>query len=80
MAYTTIQITKETREKLSSFKANERNTYDEILSMLMNLVPSGDDEGEYTDEFRASLFRSLIDLKGGRTYTMQEIKKMTGVK
>ena len=78
MAYTTIQISKETRERLAKLKAS-RETYDELLSVLLDLVPSGDDEGEYTDEFRASLLRSLTDIKHGRTYSTKEVRRNLGI-
>lgn len=41
---------------------------------LLGLIPSGDDEGEYTDEFRASLLRGLIDIKHGRIFSGKEVK------
>ncbi len=76
---TTIQISKETREKLNGLKFYRRATYDEIIDALVNLVPSGDNEGEYTDEFRASLLRSLTDMKSGRSYSSVEVRKRLGV-
>jgi hypothetical protein len=56
-----------------------RETYDELLNALLDLVPQGDDEGAYTEEFKASLLRALSDVKHGRTYSMQEIRKRLGV-
>ena len=79
MSYTTIQISQETREKLSKLKASERETYDEILNSLMDLIPSGDDEGEYTEEFKASLMRAIADVKRGRVYSMKDVRKELGV-
>ena len=79
MSYTTIQISQETREKLSKLKASERETYDEILNSLMDLIPSGDDEGEYTEEFKASLMRAIADVKRGRVYSMKDVRKEIGV-
>lgn len=57
MNYTTIQIKETTREKLAKFKVNQKETYDELLNSLMELVPSEDDEGKYTNEFKAALMR-----------------------
>ena len=76
---TTIQIDKETRDRLSGLKAAERDTYDDLLNKLMDLIPSGDDEGEYTDEFKASLMRGLSDIRHGRTVSISELKKRTGI-
>ncbi len=79
MAYTTIQISAETRRKLSQLKASERETYDELLNSLISLVPEGDDEGKYTPEFRASLLRSLQDIRAGRVHTLESVKKELGL-
>jgi hypothetical protein len=79
MAYTTIQITTATREKLASLKGAFRGTYDDLLTSLLNLVPTKDDEGEYSDEFRASMLRGLSDIKAGRVYTLEEAKKFLGI-
>ena len=79
MVYTSIQIAPETRERLAKLKSNERETYDELLNALIDLVPSGDDEGEYSDEFKASLLRSLVDIRHGRVHSMDEVKKQLGI-
>ena len=80
MTYTTIQISKATREKLNRLRPYKRATYDDIILTLMELMPEGDEEGNYTDEFRASLLRGLLDIKNGRTYTSAEVKKKLGIK
>lgn len=75
MSYTTIQVTKTTREKLNKLRPYKRATYDDIIGTLMELIPEGDDEGAYTDEFRVSLLRGLLDIKSGRTYAGSEVMK-----
>ena len=79
MIYTTIQVSVETRERLAKLKSCVKGTYDELLSTLLDFVPSGDDEGEYTNEFKASMIRSLVDVKSGRTYSMDDVKKRLGI-
>ncbi|MDE1857204.1 MAG: hypothetical protein KGH98_03940 [Candidatus Micrarchaeota archaeon] len=79
MSYTTIQIAKSTREKLNALKYYKRATYDEIIEALIALIPEGDDEGKYTQEFRASLLRGLIDIKNRRTYNTAELRSRLGV-
>ncbi len=54
-------------------------TYDELLNALMSLVPEGDDEGVYTEDFRASLLKGLLDLKEKKTHTTEEVKKQLGI-
>lgn len=80
MTYTTIQINVNTRKRINNLKDTLRQTYDEILNSLLDLVPSGDDEGKYTDEFKASILRGLIDIKHGRTRSVEEVKQTLGIK
>ncbi len=79
MDYTTIQIDKRTRSRLTKMRFHPRQTYDALLNGLMDLVPKGDDEGEYTDAFRASLLRGLIDIRQGRTRSSAEVRKRLGI-
>jgi hypothetical protein len=76
--FTTIQITPQTRGRLESLKAYRRETYEEVLSKLLNLVPESDDEGAFRPEFRSSLLRGMLDIKNGRTHTQSEMKKRLG--
>ena len=79
MTYTTIQVAKTTRLRLQKFRVGTRETYDEIINALMDLIPTGDDEGEYTPEFRNSILRGLIDIKRGRVYTLEQVEKRLGL-
>ena len=79
MTYTTIQITKSTRDKLNRLKPYKRATYDDIIGTLMELIPGGDEEGLYTEEFRVSLLLRPLDIKNSRTYTEVEVKKKLGM-
>ncbi len=73
--YTTIKIRPKTRESLARLKGNHRQTYEEIINKLLKIVPEGDDEGGYTDDFRAALLDSLVDFRKGRSLTNDELKK-----
>ena len=79
MPYTTIQILPQTREKLSKLKSSQRETYDELLNRLLSLVPAGDDEGEYTEDFRIGLLNAKIQLRKAETHTHNEVKKRLGL-
>ena len=80
MTYTTIQILPSTRMKLAQLKSGERETYDNLLNKLIQLVPEGDDEGKYTDEFRVGLLNAKLDLKHGRTISHDALKRQLGLK
>lgn len=77
--HTTIQLEKNTRERLNKLRIYKRATYDEIINALIDLIPEGDDEGKYTSEFRASLLRGLLDIKQGRTYGSNEVRAKLGL-
>ena len=77
--FTTIQISSATREKLAKLRRYKRETYDELLNSLLALVPTGDEEGEYSDEFRAAWLRSLEDIRAGRVYSEKDAKRLLGL-
>jgi hypothetical protein len=77
--YTSIQILPGTRESLAHLKSSPRETYDEIINKLLEIVPEGDEEGRYTDDFRVGLLDSLIDFREGRSASHDEVKKRLGL-
>ena len=79
MGTTSIQIDSKTRAKLAKLKSGPRETYDDLLNKLMSLIPEGDDEGRYTDEFRLGLLEARLDVKAGRTIPHGEMKRRLGL-
>ena len=79
VAYTSIQLMPDTRLRLAQLKSGERETYDELLNKLMSLVPDGDDEGKYTDEFRIGLLNARLDLRNRHIISHGELKKKLGL-
>ncbi|MCI4322982.1 MAG: hypothetical protein L3K03_03010 [Thermoplasmata archaeon] len=73
--FTTIQLSSETRERLARLKQSPRETYDELLNKLLDLVPTGDDEGTYREAFRVGLLNARLDLRAGRTIGHEEMKR-----
>lgn len=80
MSYTTILVTPETRRKLGELKEYQRETYEEVLSKLLSLIPEKDDEGKYLPEFKASILRGMVDGSAGRVYSEEEVRKSLGLK
>lgn len=76
---TTIQLTPSTRERLLALKSSPRETYDELLNKLISLVPSGDEEGLYTDSFRIGLLNARLDIREGRLTDHGQVKKRLGL-
>ncbi len=79
MPITTIRVTSETRKKLAKLKLSSRETYDDLINMLIALVPEGDDEGQYTEAFRLGLLRARLDAKEGRVILHEELKRRLGL-
>ncbi len=79
MEYTSIQIMPETRKRLSSLKEDKRQTYDAVLNRLMALIPAGDDQGEYSDEFMIGLLNAKLQVRQGQTVSHSQAKKSLGL-
>jgi hypothetical protein len=46
----------------------------------MSLIPQGDEEGEYSDEFKFSLLNAKLDVKQNRVIRHEQLKRKLGVK
>jgi len=76
---TTVQLAPATRARLAALKASPRETYDEVLNKLLDLVPSGDAEGRYTAAFRVGLLNARLDILRGRTVEHDDLKRRLGL-
>ena len=77
MGQTTIKLEPKTRDALQAMKG--RHTYDEVLNLLMRLVPEGDDEGKFSPEFRFKLLEAQLDIKAGRTHSHADMMREFGL-
>ncbi|MDP2750021.1 MAG: hypothetical protein Q8O89_04265 [Nanoarchaeota archaeon] len=76
MSATTIQVKQETLAKLKYFKQFEKESYDEIISKLIEVV----EEGELREESIKGIGRGLIDVKEGRTKSINDLAKEMNIK
>lgn len=76
---TTIQIPKKLKVKLDYLKLYPSETYSEVIETLLGFVPKGDEEGEYTDEFRLNLLRARMEMQAGKTVPLAKVKKELGL-
>ena len=75
MGKTTIQISKETLERLQDFKSFERESYEQVLNQLMNEV-----ETEFLNEEEIKdIQESLEEIKQGKTKPIEVVAKELGV-
>ena len=73
---TTIQLEEKTRDKLTQLRNYPEETYNQVIVRLINL---SEDEMEILDEGTLKDIEEAIkDIKAGRTYTHEEMKKKTG--
>lgn len=75
---TTIQIQKETREKLLSLKEYTRETYDEILNKLMKVFEMAEKE-QLSEEAIKGIEEGRKDVREGRVLSTKELLRRLGV-
>ncbi len=75
MSDSTIHIGDSTKLRLKALKEAGGMTYDKLMRALLSLIPEGDDEGKYTDEFKASFLEGSLDIAEGRVVSFEELKR-----
>lgn len=71
---TTIQISEELRDELKKRKAFPRERYEDVIWGLI------EDTMELSEETKKNIEESLKDIKKGRVYTLEQVKKELGLK
>ncbi|MHB1440295.1 MAG: DUF7557 family protein [Cuniculiplasma sp.] len=69
---TTIQIKKDLKERLNSLRLYPNESYDSVIRRLSELA---EDESPLSREAIERIEASLKDIKEGRIYTTEEVKK-----
>ncbi len=77
METTTIQIRKSLKKKLEDLKAYPNETMDQLIERLAD--SKIDYEPLSEDEIKG-IEKGLADIKAGRVYTLEEVKKKLGIK
>ena len=72
---TTIQIQKETLQRLKLFKKHERESYEEVLNDLMNEV----EEETLNEEEIKDIQEALEEVKQGKTTPIEDVAKELGI-
>ncbi|MFA5772576.1 MAG: hypothetical protein WC974_07590 [Thermoplasmata archaeon] len=70
---TTIQVSVETLEKLKALKIYEKESYDEVITDLI------EDHQELSKETKESLKRAEEDFKKGRVKSLEQVKEELGL-
>jgi len=69
METTTIQISKELQKKLEAKKMFDKESYEEVIFNLL------EDTMELSEETKKNIEQSRADIKAGRVYTLEQIKR-----
>lgn len=77
METTTIQIRKVLKKKLEELKAYPNETMDQLIERLAD---SKIDYEPLSEEDIKGIEKGLADIKAGRVYTLEEVKKKLGIK
>ncbi len=72
---TTIQLKDNTLDRLKYFKEYSKESYDEIVNKLMNML----EEGELTEMAAKKIMRGMEDVKEGRVISLEDYAKKRGI-
>jgi len=73
LMYTTIQISVELKKLLERFRLSQRDTYNDIIEMLV------EDEMELSEETKAEVAAARKQIKEGKSISHEELKKRLGL-
>ncbi len=77
METTTIQIKKTLKKRLDLLKAYPNETMDQLIERLAD---SKIDYEPLSEEEIKGIEKGLADIKAGKVYTLEEVKKKLGIK
>jgi hypothetical protein len=72
---TTIQLNKETRERLSAFKDYSRESYDEVVRKLMKIAELSAKEGNLNKKIIKEVEGAREELRAGKGISTNELLK-----
>jgi predicted transcriptional regulator len=74
---TTIQLEEKTKEELERVKLFPRETYNEVI---IRLIMTSQEESELSEQTIKNIEKALEDVKKGRLYSTEEVRKELGIK
>ena len=76
---TTIQLDKKTKQQLDELKNYPHETYNDVLKRLVKIAIEESEE-EFCPKTIKNIEKSLEDIKAGRVFPLDEVKKRLGLK
>jgi predicted transcriptional regulator len=74
---TTIQLEEKTKEELERMRLFPRETYNEVI---IRLIFTSQEESELSEQTIKNIEKALEDIKKGRLYTTEVVRKELGIK
>ena len=71
-----MQLSKDTLERLKLFKRHGRESYEEVITCLMDEV----DEESLSDDEIKDIQEALEEVRQGKTKTIEQVAKELGIK
>lgn len=75
---TTIQIKEETKNKLESLKDYPRESYEEVINKLLEIV--AEENMELSEETKREIEKARKEFKLGKGISFEEVRKKAGIK
>ena len=75
MEKTTIQLNSKTLDRLKSLKSFDRQSYDELISNIIDNI----EEETLSDEEIKEIEKGLEDIKKGRVYSIESVAEELGI-
>jgi predicted transcriptional regulator len=76
MQTSSLRVNPRTKSRLERLKVHPRESYDKVIDRL---IDSYQDDEPLTEEEIEGIEEALQDLKAGRTYTHEQVKKKFGL-
>ena len=70
---TTIQIQEETKERLDNLKDYERETYEEIIQKLLNIV--AEEKMGLSEQTKKDIEEARKEIAQGKLFTLEQLKR-----
>ena len=74
---TTIQLEEKTKEELERMRLFPRETYNEVI---IRLIFTSQEESELSEQTIKNIEKALEDIKKGKLYTTEVVRKELGIK
>jgi len=77
METTTIQINKDTKTRLDNLKDYNRESYEEIIEKLLDIV--AEENMELSEETKKEIEEARKEFKAGKGISFEEVKRKAGI-